>query len=104
MAQPLRVSYPLAISILSASVAAASRAGQIIRDVVDRGDLAVVQKVYCVRVGCLLLTLATFQCCLPQDTDNPQTEADRRAHRCIVSSLTARFPNITIISEEVSCG
>jgi len=47
MAQALRVSYPLAISLLSASVAAASRAGQIIRDVVDGGDLAVVQKVYC---------------------------------------------------------
>jgi len=49
----------------------------------------------------LSLVDLTFQCCLPQDTDNPQTEADRRAHRCIVSSLTARFPNITIISEEV---
>ena len=39
------MSCPLAIRLLSASVAAASRAGQIIREVVEGGDLAVVQKV-----------------------------------------------------------
>lgn len=36
-----------------------------------------------------------------QGYDDPQTEADRRAERCIVATLTTRFPNITVIGEEV---
>ena len=36
---------PLMIRLLSASVAAANRAGQIIRDVLDSGKLGTVQKV-----------------------------------------------------------
>ena len=36
-----------------------------------------------------------------QGYDDPQTEADRRAQRCIVASLSSQFPNITIIGEEV---
>ncbi|XP_065919220.1 3'(2'),5'-bisphosphate nucleotidase 1-like isoform X3 [Dysidea avara] len=32
--------------------------------------------------------------------DDPQTEADRQAQRCITTSLSRKFPNITIIGEE----
>ena len=39
-----------------------------------------------------------------QGYDDPQTEADRRVERCIVATLTSRFPNITVIGEEVRRG
>ena len=44
----------------------------------------------------LLLVLST------QGGNDPQTEADRKAQRCIVASLTKRFPGINIQGEEVS--
>jgi 3'(2'), 5'-bisphosphate nucleotidase len=66
------------IRLLSASVAVANRAGAVIRDVLKSGQLGVVHKGY----------------------DDPQTEADRRAERCIVATLTTRFPHVTIIGEE----
>lgn len=37
-----------------------------------------------------------------QGYNDPQTEADRRVERCIVATLATRFPNITIIGEEVN--
>ena len=37
-----------------------------------------------------------------QGGNDPQTEADRRAQRCIVASLTTRFPGIRVEGEEVS--
>ena len=40
------MSQPLIIRILSASVAAANRAGELIREVLRRGNLGLVQKVY----------------------------------------------------------
>ena len=39
------MSQPLIIRILSASVAAANRAGELIREVLRRGNLGLVQKV-----------------------------------------------------------
>ena len=39
---------------------------------------------------------------LLQGGNDPQTEADRKAQRCIVASLTKRFPGINIEGEEVS--
>ncbi|XP_071504385.1 LOW QUALITY PROTEIN: 3'(2'),5'-bisphosphate nucleotidase 1-like [Diadema antillarum] len=71
---------PLIIQVMSASVAIANRAGSIIRDIMKAGDLGVVLK--------------------NQREDDPQTEADRKAQRCIVSSLQNRFPGITVIGEE----
>ena len=40
------MSQPLIIRILSASVAVANRAGELIREVLRRGNLGLVQKVY----------------------------------------------------------
>lgn len=39
--------------------------------------------------------------CLTQGGNDPQTEADRKAQRCIVNTLATRFPAITIYGEEV---
>ena len=44
-------------------------------------------------------------CMLPQHTqggNDPQTEADRKAQRCIVNSLARKFPAMTIYGEEVN--
>ena len=96
------------IRLLSASVAAANKAGQIIRDVLESGKLGLVQKV---RDAVYLqvpppsspasTSLIALSLTVTQGYDDPQTEADRRAQRCIVASLSSQFPNITIIGEEV---
>lgn len=70
----------LVMRLMSASVSIANRAGSIVRDIMKAGDLGVVLK--------------------NQREDDPQTEADRKAQRCIVSSLQTRFPGITVIGEE----
>lgn len=72
-------SAPLVLRLLASSVVAAERAGKIIRDVMSRGELGIVQK--------------TGQ-------NDLQTEADRSAQRCINASLSRQFPNVTIIGEE----
>ena len=46
-------------------------------------------------------SLIALSLTVTQGYDDPQTEADRRAQRCIVASLSSQFPNITIIGEEV---
>lgn len=66
------------IRLLATCVSAAERAGRIIREVAQEGKLNVVDK-----------SLREYQ-----------TEADRRAQRCIVSTLASRFPDITIVAEE----
>ncbi|XP_065831721.1 3'(2'),5'-bisphosphate nucleotidase 1-like [Oscarella lobularis] len=66
------------IRLLASSVAVARRAGQHIRDVLQSGKLAVVEK----------------------GVDDPQTEADRRSQRCILASLKSQYPNVTVIGEE----
>lgn len=97
------------IRLLAASVAVANRSGNIIREVLKSGRLGVVQKV------CIYKNKLTLETSVPaaldsyldrflltvQGYDDPQTEADRRAERCIVATLTTRFPNITVIGEEV---
>ena len=35
-----------------------------------------------------------------QGIDDPQTEADRRAQQCILTTLKKRFPNVTVVAEE----
>ena len=66
------------IRLLATCVSAANRAGHIIREVAQLGRLDVVDK----------------------SVHDYQTEADRRAQRCIVSTIASRFPNITIVAEE----
>lgn len=75
------VTNPLMLmKLMSASVAVANRAGCIIREIMKAGDLGVVHK--------------------NLNENDPQTEADRKAQRCIVSSLRRRFDGITVIGEE----
>ena len=105
---------PLMIRLLSASVAVANRAGAVIRDVLKSGQLGIVhkvnvvhaaQRVYCRNVADVfraLVKTGACDCVFLQGYDDPQTEADRRAERCIVATLTTRFPHVTIIGEEVS--
>uniref|UniRef100_A0A182IXC6 3'(2'),5'-bisphosphate nucleotidase 1 n=1 Tax=Anopheles atroparvus TaxID=41427 RepID=A0A182IXC6_ANOAO len=71
-------SAPLVMRVVGSSIKIANRAGKIIRDVMCRGDLGIVEK----------------------GKDDLQTEADRSAQRCIVASLSKLFPNVTIIGEE----
>lgn len=64
--------------IVAFSVSATIQAGKIIRDVLSKGGLNIVEK----------------------GKNDLQTEADRCAQRCIITSLSRQFPNITIIGEE----
>ncbi|KAJ9582848.1 hypothetical protein L9F63_022807 [Diploptera punctata] len=71
-------SAPLVMRLVASSITAANRAGKIIRDVMSQGDLGIVEK----------------------GKNDLQTEADRSAQRCIVTSLSRQFPSVTIIGEE----
>lgn len=71
-------SASLLTRIMATSTLAAARAGKIIRDVMDQGKLKIVDK----------------------GKNDLQTEADRCAQKCIITSLSRLFPNITIIGEE----
>ncbi|XP_058058849.1 3'(2'),5'-bisphosphate nucleotidase 1 [Anopheles bellator] len=71
-------STPLMMRLLGSSIQIAHRAGKIIREIMCRGDLGIVEK----------------------GKDDLQTEADRSAQRCIVASLARIFPGVTIIGEE----
>lgn len=75
-------SAPLVMRIVASSIQIAGRAGRIIRDVLAKGDLGIVEK---------------------DGKDDLQTEADRSAQRCIVASLEKLFPEVTVIGEEGSC-
>ncbi|XP_072929838.1 3'(2'),5'-bisphosphate nucleotidase 1 isoform X2 [Epargyreus clarus] len=71
---------PVIIKLLASSVSVAARAGKIVRDVMSKGELGIVEK----------------------GKDDYQTEADRSAQRCIIASLSAQFPKLNIIGEEDS--
>ncbi|XP_012057435.1 PREDICTED: 3'(2'),5'-bisphosphate nucleotidase 1 [Atta cephalotes] len=71
-------SAALLTRIVASSVSATIQAGKIIRDVLSKGGLNIVEK----------------------GKNDLQTEADRCAQRCIITSLSRQFPNITIIGEE----
>ncbi|XP_049788643.1 3'(2'),5'-bisphosphate nucleotidase 1 [Schistocerca nitens] len=73
-------SIPLLLRIVASSVNVANRAGKIIRDIMSQGELGIVEK----------------------GKNDLQTEADRSAQRCIISSLSQQFPAVTIIGEEGS--
>ncbi|KAF4532199.1 hypothetical protein B566_EDAN002262 [Ephemera danica] len=71
-------SSPLLLRLVASSVTVANRAGKIVRDIMSQGELGIVDK----------------------GKNDLQTEADRSAQRCIVSSLSRQFPKVTIIGEE----
>ncbi|KAL3874120.1 hypothetical protein ACJMK2_037176 [Sinanodonta woodiana] len=71
-------SVPLLMRIVSASVAVSHKSGQIIRDILSKGDLGIVDK----------------------GKNDLQTEADRSVQRCIVASLHKQFPKVPIFGEE----
>ncbi|KAL2718440.1 hypothetical protein V1478_012316 [Vespula squamosa] len=73
-------SASLLTRIMATSISATIRAGKIIRDVMSEGGLKIVEK----------------------GKNDLQTEADRCAQKCIITSLSRLFPNITIIGEEES--
>lgn len=75
------MSSPLVMRIMSLSINTAKRAGTIIRDVMAKGNLGIVEKA----------------------KDDLQTEADRSAQRCIIATLSKQFPKVNIIGEEGSC-
>ncbi|OWF38632.1 3'(2'),5'-bisphosphate nucleotidase 1-like isoform X3 [Mizuhopecten yessoensis] len=74
----MAVNSSLVMRIVSASVAVSNRASQIIRDVMKKGDLGIIEK----------------------GKNDFQTEADRSAQRCIVASLHKQFPKVSIYGEE----
>jgi len=65
--------------VLASSVAIADRAGEIVRDIMKKGDLGIVEKT---------------------GADDLQTQADRSAQNCIVASLAKQFPSLTVVGEE----
>jgi len=69
---------PLMLRLISSTVSVVNRAGKIIRDVMNKGELGIVEK----------------------GVNDLQTEADRSAQRCIVASLARQFPKVTVIGEE----
>lgn len=71
-------SASLLTRIVATSISATIRAGKIIRDVMSQGGLKIIEK----------------------GKNDLQTEADRCAQKCIITSLSRLFPNITIIGEE----
>lgn len=72
------MSQPLVLRLLAASVNVTSRAGTLIRDILAKGDLGIVEK----------------------GKNDVQTEADRAAQRCIIASLHKQFPKVAIFGEE----
>lgn len=75
------MSSPLVMKIMALSINTAKRAGTIIRDVMQKGNLGIVEK----------------------GKDDLQTEADRSAERCIKATLSKQFPKVHIIGEEGLC-
>ncbi|KAG8231156.1 hypothetical protein J437_LFUL011825 [Ladona fulva] len=69
---------PLILRLIASSVCVANKAGTIIRDVMSKGELGIVEK----------------------GKNDLQTEADRSAQCCIIASLSSQFPAATIIGEE----
>lgn len=69
---------PIVMSLMASSIKIADSAGQIIREIMEGGDLGTIEK----------------------GIDDPQTEADRRSQRLIVASLARLFPKVKVIGEE----
>uniref|UniRef100_A0A1E1XA28 3'(2'),5'-bisphosphate nucleotidase 1 n=1 Tax=Amblyomma aureolatum TaxID=187763 RepID=A0A1E1XA28_9ACAR len=70
---------PLVLRVISNTVKIVNGAGKIIKDIMNSGNLGIVEK---------------------EGINDLQTEADRSVQRCIVTSLSRQFPKLTIIGEE----
>ncbi|XP_075556368.1 3'(2'),5'-bisphosphate nucleotidase 1 isoform X2 [Dermacentor variabilis] len=70
---------PLVLRVISNTVKIVNSAGKIIKDIMNSGNLGIVEK---------------------EGINDLQTEADRSVQRCIVTSLSQQFPKLTIIGEE----
>lgn len=70
---------PLVLRVISNTVKIVNSAGKIIKDIMNSGNLGIVEK---------------------EGINDLQTEADRSVQRCIVTSLSKQFPKLTIIGEE----
>lgn len=88
---------------MASAITVANRAGLIIRDVMAKGDLGIVEKVR-THYLCLqaLQSYTNHDCSLVtfQAKNDLQTEADRLAQNCIIASLSRQFPAMRIIGEE----
>jgi 3'(2'), 5'-bisphosphate nucleotidase len=92
----------------ASSLTIAERAGEIIRDVMARGELGVVDKVLLTsKAKAKPLNLHKFSnpfTLQGQNNDfDPQTEADRSSQKCIIASLSKQYSNLKIIGEEGEC-
>jgi len=74
-----RMSSNVLTQVLAASVSIADRAGEIVRDIMRKGDLGIVEKT---------------------GINDLQTQADRSAQECIVASLAKQFPGLKVVGEE----
>jgi len=77
--QAAKMSSTILTQVLASSVAIADKAGEIVRDIMTKGDLGIVEKT---------------------GKDDLQTQADRSAQDCIIASLAKQFPNLTVVGEE----
>jgi len=77
--QPAANMSTIVTQVLASSVAIADKAGEIVRDIMKKGDLGIVEKT---------------------GKDDLQTQADRSAQNCIIASLAKQFPKLTVVGEE----
>ncbi|KAK2705965.1 3'(2'),5'-bisphosphate nucleotidase 1-like isoform X2 [Artemia franciscana] len=75
------IDMPVILRLISSCVGISKEAGKIIRDIMYKGELGVIQK----GTG---------------GENDPQTEADRQAQKLIISVLTRDFPKLKIVGEE----
>ncbi|KAG5683269.1 hypothetical protein PVAND_012559 [Polypedilum vanderplanki] len=71
---------PLIMRVMASGLSIAEKAGEVIREIMLKGDLNVVDK--------------------GQKNYDPQTEADRKCQQMIIGSLSNHFKNLRIIGEE----
>jgi 3'(2'), 5'-bisphosphate nucleotidase len=73
------MSSTILTQVLASSVAIAGKAGEIVRDIMKKGDLGILEKT---------------------GKDDLQTQADRSAQNCIIASLAKQFPQLKVVGEE----
>lgn len=112
---------PVILRVLASSHTASAKAGEIVRDVMAKGELGIVEKVgvtfklprsifiaFPGRITTYFLTCTksiagTFiyvQMADFQGKNDLQTLADSSAQKCIIAALTKCYPKATIIGEE----
>jgi len=77
--QPSANMSTILTQVLASSVAIADKAGEIVRDIMKKGELGIVEKT---------------------GENDLQTQADRSAQNCIIASLAKQFPQLKVVGEE----